>query len=194
MDRQLSKTAIVLGLLFLIALGVYCASDSTFRALITGACHVTKSSPTPIGLHNVVAGVCRIQGNPVIAIEFGESDAYDDVLRHLKAYPQLQRLSLMQMGGLTDRGMDHVANLPNLTELRVTWMPNIGSDGLARIKGLIQLQVLDLSYTQVDDLGVQHLKEMKQLKELVLTGTKVTQAGLNELRKELPLTKVVPTN
>jgi hypothetical protein len=54
--------------------------------------------------------------------------------------------------------------------------------GLEHLKGLTQLEWLDLMDTPVTDAGLEHLKGLTQLQELYLGGTKVTDAGLDYLK------------
>ena len=67
----------------------------------------------------------------------------------------------------------------------------ISDAGVARLKGLTQLQVLWLNGTDVGDAGLEHLKGMKQLHFLWLTGSKVTRGGADKLQKALPDCKIL---
>ena len=63
--------------------------------------------------------------------------------------------------------------------------------GLENIKGLTQLEALNLSDTQVTDAGLEHLKGLTQLRTLGLRGTKVTDEGVKKLQPALPNCKIV---
>ena len=58
----------------------------------------------------------------------------------------------------------------------------VGSDGtdagVAHLKGLTQLQLLELGNTKVTDAGLANLKGLTQLQSLDLHGTQITDAGL----------------
>jgi hypothetical protein len=54
------------------------------------------------------------------------------------------------------------------------------------LRGLTQLQTLDLLHSQVTDAGLEHLKGLTNLKRLGLGQTKVTDAGVKDLQKALP--------
>jgi hypothetical protein len=58
--------------------------------------------------------------------------------------------------------------------------------GLEHLKGLTQLQTLDLIDTQVTDGGLKHLKGLMQLRRLLLKGTRVTKEGVKTLQQALP--------
>ena len=53
--------------------------------------------------------------------------------------------------------------------------------GLAHLKGLTQLQSLNLGFTKVTDTGLEHLRRLTKLQRLNLNYTKVTDAGLEYL-------------
>ena len=54
------------------------------------------------------------------------------------------------------------------------------------LKGLTNLQELDLAGTQVTDAGLVHLKGLTNLQELDLSYTQVTEGGVQEQRQALP--------
>ena len=63
--------------------------------------------------------------------------------------------------------------------------------GLAHLKGLTNLQTLDLKGTQVSDAGLTHLKLLTNLQTLWLLGTQVSVAGVQELQKALPNCRII---
>ncbi|MGO8689070.1 MAG: hypothetical protein ACLQLG_05510 [Thermoguttaceae bacterium] len=74
----------------------------------------------------------------------------------------------------------------HVTRVYVLWSPEITDTWLEHLKGLTQLQVLDLSGTQVTDAGLEHLKGLTHLKMLSTAGAKVTDAGVKELEEAMP--------
>ena len=54
--------------------------------------------------------------------------------------------------------------------------------GLEHLKGLAQLQLLDLSGTQITNAGLEHLKGLTNVQMLYLKNTKVSDAGLEHLK------------
>jgi hypothetical protein len=62
---------------------------------------------------------------------------------------------------------------------------HITDAGLVHLKELPELETLDLTWTAVGNEGLKHLKGSKHLKNLGLHGTRVTGAGLEAL-VELP--------
>jgi hypothetical protein len=54
--------------------------------------------------------------------------------------------------------------------------------GLHHLRGLAQLQVLELDDTQISDAGLIHLQTLKQLQVLLLNNTHISDAGLGHLK------------
>ncbi|MCI0459201.1 MAG: hypothetical protein L0Z62_19770 [Gemmataceae bacterium] len=127
---------------------------------------------------------------------------------HLAKLVSLREIYLGQLKGLTGRGLQHLAKLGRLTNLRLTdtgvndaglehlkgathlkWLflpPAITDAGLAHLKGLSGLESLGLSRTQVTDAGLDHLKGLAQLRHLYVEGTRITANGIAALTKALP--------
>jgi len=81
---------------------------------------------------------------------------------------------------LTDSGLVDLRGLNNLQwlDLRETQITDAGLKELAALKNL---QWLDLSRTQITDAGLKELAALKNLQWLNLSLTKITDAGLKEL-------------
>jgi hypothetical protein len=60
------------------------------------------------------------------------------------------------------------------------------------LKGLAQLQSLNLFGTPITNEGLENLKGMDQLKQLYLGVTQATPDRIRELKKELPGCRIVP--
>jgi len=58
--------------------------------------------------------------------------------------------------------------------------------GLEHLKGLSQLDELDLTDTKVTDAGLEQLKWLSKLEKLWLDGTKVIDKGVEKLQQSLP--------
>ncbi len=109
----------------------------------------------------------------------GISDVAD--LERLKEFPQVNGLQFFGHRITND-------DLARLTRFR-RWAAldlsesDLNDAGLEHIAGLIELRDLSLVGTQVTDAGLVHLKRLPRLEHLDLSGTKVTDAGLVHLRK-----------
>jgi hypothetical protein len=73
----------------------------------------------------------------------------------------------------------------NIAEVKFSGKP-VTDAGLANLRGLTQLQELDLDSTEVTGVGLEHLWGLTQLEYLYLSDTKVTATGIAELQKALP--------
>jgi len=62
--------------------------------------------------------------------------------------------------------------------------------GLAHLRGLTQVQILNLDGTQITDAGLVHLQGLTQLQLLILDNTLVTDAGVQRLQKALPTCQI----
>ena len=83
--------------------------------------------------------------------------------------------------GRQRRGLQHLKGLPQLQRLDLVGT-TVSDAGLEHIEGLAQLQSLYLGDTKVSDAGLQHLKGLTQLKLLGLNETRVSDAGLEHLK------------
>jgi hypothetical protein len=105
----------------------------------------------------------------------------DAAIAHLASGGQLQRLSLNEIA-IGDAALAVIGTNTNLGYgLHLKGMP-ISDKGLAHLKGLSKVVVLDLSETQVTDEGLPHLAGMSWLRDLRLKKTQVTGSGLQALQ------------
>lgn len=82
---------------------------------------------------------------------------------------------------VTDAGLELVRGLPQLQWLNL-FATQVTDAGLNNLKGLRQLRVLNLGSTRVTDAGMVHLKGLTKLQSLSLDQTEVTDAGLEHLQ------------
>jgi len=78
------------------------------------------------------------------------------------------------------------ADLEEFPQLQGFMGTRVTDAGLEHLKGLTQLQWLNLTGTRVTDAGLKHLKGLGQLRLLDLENTQVTDAGGKKLQKALP--------
>ena len=92
-----------------------------------------------------------------------------------------QTTHLHQPTKITDAGLVYLKGLTNLQNLNLA-VPQITDAGLVHLKELTNLQTLNLSATQVTDAGLVHLKGLDKLQALDLAFTKITDSGLVHLK------------
>ena len=90
--------------------------------------------------------------------------------------------SVVLVSPATDVDMADLGRLSRLRTLRMNPGPALTDAGILHLRGLLYLEQLDLSRTQVTDAGLVHLKGLTGLRRLRLTHTQVTDAGLVHLR------------
>jgi hypothetical protein len=100
----------------------------------------------------------------------------DDILKMLRTQSGIKTLHL---GGdtLTDDGLKSLADLTDLRELVLWWATGITDAGVAHLRRLPRLQILDISLSRLTDEGVRSLAELPALEELHLEG-KLTDKSL----------------
>jgi arylformamidase len=91
--------------------------------------------------------------------------------------------------GVTDGDLVHLRGLQQLQELDLT-RTRITGAGLVNVKDLTALRKLFVTDTKVDDSGVTHLKGMKTLELVGLSGTKISDSALNHLRELTGLKRI----
>lgn len=130
----------------------------------------------------------------------------DETLACLRQYPRLEAISMTQSNAITDAGMEHVGNMPqlrcltmfsskitdkgvaplsrlkNLEELTIPTQA-LTDRALAVIGGISSLRVLNFGYgDKVSDLGLKHISRLQNLRSLELSHCKnVTDAGIAHL-------------
>jgi len=89
-------------------------------------------------------------------------------------------LVALNNANVTDSDMAHLRGLSQLEDLDLG-NTQIADAGLVNLEGLDRLERLDLFKTRVTDAGLEHLKSLNRLRVLRLDGTQITDAGLEQL-------------
>lgn len=104
-------------------------------------------------------------------------------LIHLQNLPNLSYLCLYCNDKITDRGMANIQSLRNLTQLCVRLTGRITDAGLYHIEKLEQLRILHVSGSdRITGEGLMHLERLKCLRELRVSGS-WTEAGIVNLAR-----------
>ncbi len=120
----------------------------------------------------------------VIALRILGGGVTDAGLAHLKELPDLWLL-VVNSKEVTDEGAQSVAKqLPNLTKLDFM-RARLGKKGLTAVAGLKKLKELYLHAAVLTDKDLEPLKRCKALRRLTLPES-VSEAALKELQKALP--------
>ena len=108
----------------------------------------------------------------------------DAMMPHVAKLPGLAYLKL-SFSDITDAGLANLKNASALKELILNETA-VTDAGLAHLAGLAALEKLDLEKTRVTDAAIAELKSLKNLKQLDVRNTKVTPPAVTELRESLP--------
>lgn len=105
----------------------------------------------------------------------------DDSLKNLIGLDSLKRLTLYDNRRVTDVGIAHLEELPNLEylDLRDTRMTD---EGLKHFAAMNRLESLVLEGSQFTDNGVEHLEGCLQLRALQLRLPQMTDQGLQKIQ------------
>lgn len=90
---------------------------------------------------------------------------------------------------VTNEGLKSIAEM-KLTKLHLE-KTGIGDKGLIHLKGMTDLEYLNIYATSVTDAGLKHLEKLKNLKQLYVWQSKVSEAGMKALEEKIPGLKVV---
>ncbi len=101
----------------------------------------------------------------------------DRDMRIFQDNTQLRKLTIAKQS-ITDAGLQYLAGVSSLKELRLNYTNVKNLDALRHLTGL---EVLELKGTQVDDSSLDNLKNMNELKHLNVCDTKVSLTGLRKL-------------
>jgi hypothetical protein len=83
---------------------------------------------------------------------------------------------------ISDAGIANLRRATQLVRLMSPW-PRMDDEGLRQVCGLVRLQEVDISGSEVTDDGLRHLARLLDLRRLNLANTKVTDAGLAHLKR-----------
>jgi len=130
----------------------------------------------------------KVAGKPVVTVYLWVKGVTDKDLKHLRAFPSIEHLSLGDFQ-VTDEGLKLLRELPRLESLYLQ-RTRITDAGLAHLKDCKNLSALWLRGTKVTDAGLAFLEDCMNLTELDLSGTSITDEGLVHLKDHKKLTRL----
>jgi hypothetical protein len=93
----------------------------------------------------------------------------------------------VELSDPTDVELSAIGDLPTIRRLIIHGSKGrINDERLANLKGLKQLERLELEGRGVTDVGMEHLLSLTNLRQLALRETRVTHKGLKKLQRDLP--------
>jgi internalin A len=151
------------------------------------------------------AGLKHLEGlGELTTLNLSSTNISDVGIEHLKRLTKLRFLDLRETR-VSDAGLENLKDMPQLEDVRVSdskvtkeGLERFESGTLSKVQALIvahrgrtttddeqpnkPIIGLDLSYTELKDLGLAYIKAMAELRSLNLRHTKVTDAGLENLK------------
>ena len=88
----------------------------------------------------------------------------------------LQELSLSNCKNIIGTHMYHIGRLIKLIKLDISICYFITGESLSYIKDM-NIEHLDISFSNVDDVGVYHISRIQSLRTLIMRGTTITSVG-----------------
>lgn len=124
-----------------------------------------------------------------LSMKFPPAPFTNDQFRELSPYfDAFSRLSLVA-SGIDDDGLYYVGQMSNLRELYIQ-KTNVTGSGLVYLQQLSQLEILNLSFTPLDDKIALDLLKLPALKEVYLYRTRTTRQVIEAMRKNKPQLKI----
>jgi len=174
-------------------------------ALLLGSCH----SPPPIPAEQVSLRIDHCPTAEEIASWQQQGELYelmiwidgegfatdgpppkrfgDEELGQLASIPQLRRLTL---GGwdmaYSDMGLQALAAMEHLEHLSLCQAPGVSDVGMKIVAQLPNLRSLDLTYTAVTDVGLEHLLDAPKLEEVSYGWAQASVRHLESFRQRHP--------
>jgi hypothetical protein len=112
----------------------------------------------------------------------GSRELTDRGLLHLARMPQLEHLDLNEYPGgkLTDRGLEVLRDLPTLRKFEMTWQAGITDRGVSNLRFCDRLEEVNLMGSPTGDGAIEALQSKAKLRRFS-TGRLVTDAGISLL-------------
>ncbi len=155
------------------------ASESGDRRLAVWLLTLGTAVGTADG--SVIETLAGIPNSPfrVTSISFEANKQFDDSLlsEFVALHPSHLRQLSLQGTGITDKGMEAMANIPRLLDLNLS-ETQVTDEGVKRLGSAAQLQQLKLSQTRITDKALGFLAAMRSLTDLTLDQTQITDEGL----------------
>lgn len=133
---------------------------------------------------------CFITFNNLLSLKYlccGESNfVTDDAIRGISALSNLQQLNLPYCPNFTNVGL--LGGFPELSVVNLSYCRRLVNDGFYTWKNL-KIKELNLSYTPLDDEGLQYITNVSTIEELtIIRCHSVTNLGYSYLSKLKKLT------
>jgi len=125
---------------------------------------------------------------PVLVQNRGQGATDENSIAYLKDMPSLETLSWRE-AKFEQSDFEAIGSLHQLRKLFV-YYSNMNDEGLSKLKGMTNLEMLGLSGTEITDAGLAHLASLPKLTYLSIAKTKLTDDGISHLEKMTSLREI----
>ena len=170
-------------------LGANYVPNSIGTQLVSRTSCVPFPPPNLVGTHTSDADLDLVRQFPNLDnVRLDARHLTDRGTKSLAELPKLWALYIQE--SFDDACVEHLKNLPRITNLDA-YGSRVTDVGIERLSAVApQVERVNLSHTQISDIGLRHLRSMPKLAWVELHVTKVTAAGVAELQPALPNCKI----
>ena len=115
-------------------------------------------------------------------LELHYAETTDDGFAPIARFKQLEVLRLHSAQDFYGWGLNEIGTLPSLKQFTLDFAIKFDDGGIESIRDWTELEILELSDTQITDVGVARLGGLEKLRTLRLSRTRVTDEGVASLR------------
>ncbi|MEC8636852.1 MAG: hypothetical protein VXX99_05560, partial [Bacteroidota bacterium] len=114
----------------------------------------------------------------------------NDLLKIQPIKKNITRLKLTDCM-LNDNHLNYLSDFPNLTRLKIQKNPMVTNKGIEALQNLKNLTELNLYGTQVTNAALNTLGQMESLKKLFLWNTRITAKAIADFKVQHPNVEVI---
>lgn len=139
---------------------------------------VPRTTRKPSLAEAQISVIVRKEDGDVVGVRLYRGD--DDALaKMVLAYPEVEKLSIMDSGAISAVGLECLTRLHRLREFTIVHRhPQFTDETLRALTRVASLETLDIGATAVTDAGLVYLRDLPNLRDLDLTNTRVTDRGV----------------
>ena len=125
-----------------------------------------------------------------VTMKFPPARFTNEQFRELAPFGEVFTKMSLVSSGIEDDGLYHLGQMSNVNELYLQ-KTNLNGTGLIYLRNLKQLEILNVSYTKIDDKAALELLNIPNLREVYLFQTKVSPDVIKALQEYKPGLKIL---
>src|ERR1051325_3541893 len=142
-----------------------------------------NADPNEEAVKQVGGGVKRDDGQPdrpVVEVTFNFTQVSDGDLKKLAGFTRLRKLVLTQNEKITGAGLQDLKGLQDLEYLDVSGSRQFNDQGMKHAAAFKNLKFLNVSNTKLTEAGMREIAGLEQLEQLTASGMLLNGPGQNE--------------